>query len=398
MGMAVMQEGAVMEVTFDDNTGEMSMSSGGGSYTLETDNGLITMEDGGSMEFTVNHNGEITVTGVTGDVVMTNEDGTTMTLEAGTNLGIMHDDGHDGPYDGDHDGPYDGGHDGHEGEGPEDGTFEGSIIETDGGMIYDGVMTDEFGVWTGSYNEATDQFIGTVQFTDGSSVTFNADGSVSAMDQYGNALTQQQIQQLMSQMDGGDGDEGPNGNGFDQSIVPTAHTLDNPDIWTSASNAYTTTSFGSINTIAPANANTHTGTFEERFGSTEEFAVIHTGLGSNMNRGFIEAVFNFASADHEFSFDYNFITTENPNETNPVNDKFIAKLIFADNTEYILTDGGGSSTASVTSSTLFSVSGLPSNTLDSTNGFQTGWINYYELVSGLPTGQDIINTSIRSNR
>jgi len=214
MGMAVMQEGAVMEVTFDDNTGEMSMSSGGGSYTLETDNGTITMEDGGSMEFSVDHNtGEIKVTGVIGDVVMTNEDGTTMTLEAGTNLGIMQDDGHDGPMDGDgHYGPMDGdGHDGHEGEGPDDGTFEGSIIETDGGMVYEGTMTDAFGMWSGSYNEGTDQFIGTLQLNDGNSFTFNADGSV--VDQYGNTLTQTQIQQLMSQNGGDPNSPPPDGGG-----------------------------------------------------------------------------------------------------------------------------------------------------------------------------------------
>jgi len=257
-------------------------------------------------------------------------------------------------------------------------------------------MTDEFATWTGSYNEATDQFIGTVQLNDGTSITFSADGS--AVDQNGNTLTQQQIQQFMSQADpdgGGDGDGGPNGGSFDQSIVPTAHTLDNPSVWTNADNAYTTTSFGPINTILPANANTHTGTFEERFGSAAEFAVVHTGLGSNRNRGFMEAVFNFATPNHEFSFDYNFITTENPNESFPVNDKFIVKLIFADNSVYHLDGDGQPSvhkpTASVVSSkNLFtSVSGLPGNTLDSTNGFQTGWINYFELVSGLPTGENI---------
>ncbi|MBT5269953.1 MAG: hypothetical protein HOL70_10970, partial [Candidatus Marinimicrobia bacterium] len=173
-------------------------------------NGIITMEDGGSMEFAVDHNtGEITVTGVTGDVVMTNEDGTMMTIEAGTNLGIMHDDGHDGPMDGDgYDGPMDGGgHDGPDGEGPEDGTFEGNVTQTDGGMIYDGVMTDEFGMWSGTYNESTDQFVGTLQLNDGNSFTFNSDGSVT--DQYGNTLTQQQIQQLMSQA-GGDDPNDPN--------------------------------------------------------------------------------------------------------------------------------------------------------------------------------------------
>ncbi|MCP4001360.1 MAG: hypothetical protein GY727_10665, partial [Gammaproteobacteria bacterium] len=232
MGLAVMQEGAVVEVVFNDNTGEMSMSSGGGSYTLETDNGIITMEDGGSMEFTVDHNtGEITVTGVTGDVVMTNEDGTTMTIEPGTSLGTMHDDGHDGPM-----GPNDGndgpmGPNGHDGEGPEDGTFEGNITEADGGMVYEGTMTDAFGMWSGIYNEGTDQFIGILQLNDGNSFTFNADGSV--MDQYGNMLTQQQIQQLMSQ-NGGNNDpndpndpNNPNNNGpsppssldFNQSLI-----------------------------------------------------------------------------------------------------------------------------------------------------------------------------------
>jgi len=400
MGMAVMQEGAVMEVTFDDNTGEMSMSSGGGSYTLETDNGIITMEDGGSMEFAVDHNtGEITVTGVTGDVVMTNEDGTMMTIEAGTNLGIMHDDGHDGPMDGDgYDGPMDGGgHDGPDGEGPEDGTFEGNVTQTDGGMIYDGVMTDEFGMWSGAYNESTDQFVGTLQLNDGNSFTFNSDGSVT--DQYGNALTQQQIQQLMSQADGKDDDES-HGSGFaDQSGVPTSYTLDEPNApggsgpgyWSEGSNAYTTDSFGPINTIIPANANTHTGDFEESFGSTASFAVIHTGFGNNGNSapgrdtGFMEAVFNFASADHDFSFDYNFITTENPFGSNPVNDMFTAKLIFADGSVHnFLTE------SVVNSKNLFtSVSGLPGNTLDSTDGYQTGWRNFFESMSGLPTDEDI---------
>ena len=380
------------------------MSSGGGSYTLETDNGIITMEDGGSMEFSVDHNtGEITVTGVTGDVVMTNEDGTTMTIEAGTNLGIMQDDGHDGPmYDDGHDGPMDGdGYDGHHEDGPDDGQFEGTIIETDGGKMYDGVMTDPFGVWSGSFNEATDQFIGTLQLNEGGLFTFNADGSV--VDQYGNTLTQQQIQQLMSQTDG-DGD-GDHESGFaDQSGVPTSYTIDENNegdptgYWAEGSNAYTTDNFGPINTIIPADANTHTGSFEESFGSTANFAVIHTGFGNNGNTisdtgrdtGFLEAVFNFASASHEFSFDYNFITTENPNGSNPVNDRFTAKLIFADSSEYILTEGGLYTASVVSSKNLFtSVSGLPSNTLDSTNGFQTGWINYYELVSGLPTGEDI---------
>jgi len=44
----------------------------------------------------------------------------------------------------------------------------------------------------------------------------------------------------------------------------------------------------------------------------------------------------------------------------------------------------------VNSKNLFtSISGLPGDTLDSTNGYQTGWRNFYELVSGLPTGEDI---------
>ncbi|MCP4000209.1 MAG: hypothetical protein GY727_04780, partial [Gammaproteobacteria bacterium] len=65
-------------------------------------------------------------------------------------------------------------------------------------------------MWTGNYNEATDQFIGILQLNDGNSFTFNADGSV--MDQYGNMLTQQQIQQLQSQTGGtgGTGDTGGN--------------------------------------------------------------------------------------------------------------------------------------------------------------------------------------------
>ena len=218
------------------------------------------------------------------------------------------------------------------------------------------------------------------------------------MDQYGNTLTQQQIQQLMSQADGdGDGD-GDHGSGFaDQSSVPTTYTIDENNegdptgYWSEGSNAYTTDSFGPINTIIPADANTHTGSFEESFGSTANFMVVHTGFGNNGNSdpgrdtGFIEAVFKFSTTDHEFSFDYNFITTENPFGSNPVNDKFTAKLIFADGSVHnFLTE------SVVNSKNLFtSISGLPGDTLDSTNGYQTGWRNFYESVSGLPTNEDI---------
>ncbi len=271
MGMAVMQEGAVMEVTFDDNTGEVSMSSGGGSYTLETDNGIITMEDGGSMEFSVDHNtGEITVTGVIGDVVMTNEDGTTMTIESGTSLGIMQDDGHDGPMDGDgYDGPMDGdghdGPDGHDGEGPEDGTFEGNVTETDGGLVYEGTMTDAFGMWSGSYNEGTDQFIGTLQLNDGNLFTFNADGSVT--DQYGNTLNNQQIQQLMSQTGGDPNDpNNPNNtsdpNNTNGPVTPTLHQFNVSNIFGTPVNSVDMTAPAGIDINYQSGTNNMDATFK----------------------------------------------------------------------------------------------------------------------------------------
>ncbi len=352
MGMAVMQEGAVMEVTFDDNTGEMSMSSGGGSYTLETDNGIITMEDGGSMEFTVDHNtGEITVTGVTGEIVMTNKDGTTMTIETGTNLGIMHDgsmesdDGHDG-------------YEGQEGEGPEDGTFEDNSTETYEGMVYEGTMTDAFGMWTGTYNEADNMFVGMLQLNDGSSFIFGADGSV--MDQYGNQLTQQQIQQLMGQTGGDNNDN--NNNATSPHPSPEEVTFDN------VPQGLSDQPVNSGNTASSLGVN-----FGYKYGGSDDrFAVIHTG-GPSVTMGKLGIEFNFAeAATRTLSFDYNFITTESGGS-----DTFTAILIMPDlSTETLV-----SLTSSVSGMT--GVSGLTG--LDNTTGDQTGWLTY-EGTWNIPAG------------
>ena len=417
MGMAVMNEGASVEFAFDDNTGEISMSAVGGVSSLETDNGTISMDEGGSFNFTVNpFTGEMTVIDVVGDVVMTNEDGTTMTIEAGTSLGIMQDEGpgSGGHYDGgEYDGPlepgygpgdgYDGpeGDDGdHDGMNPDD--FEGNVIVTEEGIVYEGTFTDEYGTSVGTFNESTGIFEGTHTDDTGTytGIHNEADGSFTGIfvdaytggifegtftdygftgtytDQSGQVYTFTDFQQSSFYSD--QQDQAEIEMAQQHPGTPTSHTLDNPNDWTEGFNAYTTDSFGPI--VTTTTPNTNTGDFVETFGSTAGFAVVHTGFGANQNNGFIEATFNFATeAEREFSFDYNFITTENWNETNPVNDVFTAKLIFADDSEYIL------ATASVISSAFTSVSGLPGDTLDSSFGGQTGWLYSFDSII-VPSG------------
>ena len=425
MGMAVMQEGAVVEVVFDDNTGEMSMSSGGGTYTLETDSGIITMEDGGSMDFTVDHNtGEMTVSGVSGDVVMTNEDGTTTTIEAGTSLGIMHDDGHDGPMGpgGDHDGPMgpgdghdgpmgpgpgpDDGHDGpddddHDGMGP-DGDFEGTYTETTDGGVYEGTMTDDTGTYIGTYTDVNDSFTGTFvdAYTGGTFTgTFTDSGFTGTFtDASGNTYNFSDFQQSSFYSD--ENDQAEHDNAQQHGGTPTLWEAN--EAWSDGHNAYTDNIFGKDNNgndiVAPGIGTTakDTGTapFFENFNKngSDNFAVIHTGFGSNEGNGFIEKVFNFASpGSRSISFDYNFITTENPNETNPVNDVFLAQLIKSTGAVVEL------ARESVQSSTFTFVSGLPGDTLDNSNGFETGWIRYNAIISDVPAGTTTLRFKVTDN-
>ena len=117
------------------------------------------MEEGGSFNFTVNpFTGEMTVIDVVGDVIMTNEDGTTTNVEVGASLGIMQEEdmgpGPGGEYDGgaEYDGPLEpgygpgDGYDGPDDDGDDDGMnpddFEGNVTVTDEGIVYEGTTAD----------------------------------------------------------------------------------------------------------------------------------------------------------------------------------------------------------------------------------------------------------------
>lgn len=370
MGMAVMQEGAVLEVAFDDNTGEMSMSSGGGTYTLETDNGTITMDEGGSMDFTVNHNtGEITVIGTTGDITLTNEDGTTTTLEGGTNMGIMQDDGNEGPME---PGPEpDDGYDEPDSDGDSDGmiaplndTLEGTVTGTgevkritflgSGGSVStaEGLLPEGQGVFDGTYTEGTG-FTGTYTYTAGNTYnytdyqqsSYNAGESTATDSSSGTALT--------------------------FVVDPaSAKSID----W--SSNRLNAVTVDDIGITAPTTPNTNTGDFEEHFGSAANFALIYTGLDGALSDGRLEWEFNVDPLEtRQFSFDYNFIK----DTTNTQNDRFKALLIEPSGFERILVQKSVNDSTFLDDSFLFDADlGVLKS---GSSGHQTGWQTFDESIT-----------------
>lgn len=370
------------------------------------------MEEGGSFDFTVDPNtGEMTVIDVVGDVVITNEDGTTTNVEVGSNLGIMHDEG-PGPYDGpgpgdDYDGQghYDGPgpDDGYDGPGPDDGpplkdgeegtftdpdggTFTGTYTDTESGGIYEGTYTDEFGTYTGTFIEdGSDTGIFTGTFTDSEGGTFTGTFTDSGFtgtytDPYGNVYNITDFYQSSFFAD-----EGFVDNSSSHPGTPT--TWDANEIWDTRQNAYTDNVFGKDSSnndiVAPGLSTTKdTGTapFFENFNSgSDNFAVIHTGFGSNENSGFLEKVFNFTTSEtRQITFDYNFITTEFGG-SNPPDDEFLVEMHKSNGETITL------ARESVLSSTLTSVSGLPFDTLDNDTGGETGWIRF-DNTAFIPSG------------
>ena len=139
--------------------------------------------------------------------------------------------------------------------------------------------------------------------------------------------------------------------------------------WVNKTNSpYATTSFGSI---------------VGRGGSGDNFAVVHTGKASAANEGILGMDLNFTeSAFRKISFDYNFVTTEF-GQSSPQDDYFEAHLHLPNGDTQVLLKLSYSDVINGTGFT--SVTGLPTDKLDSTNGGQTGWL-FYEGTIFIPDG------------
>ena len=139
--------------------------------------------------------------------------------------------------------------------------------------------------------------------------------------------------------------------------------------WVNRTNSpYATTSFGPI---------------VGRGGSGDNFAVVHTGKSSAANEGILGMDLNFTeSAFRKISFDYNFVTTEF-GQSSPQDDYFEAHLHLPNGDTQVLLKLSYSDVINGTGFT--SVTGLPTDILDSTNGGQTGWL-FYEGTIFIPDG------------
>ena len=131
------------------------------------------------------------------------------------------------------------------------------------------------------------------------------------------------------------------------------------NLWNIADNAYIDNSFGTIGPKSSFDGN---------------FTVIHTGLESAQNKGLLEKRLLFTKdAIRQITFDYNFVTQKLQD------DFFKAEVHFSDGRtiqlayEDIYSD-------------LAPVSGLPTNVLNSSDSFQTGWksAHWIGLVPGGP--------------
>jgi hypothetical protein len=334
------------------------------------------MDEGGSMDFTVNHNtGEITVIGTTGDITLTNEDGTTMTLEGGTNMGIMQDDGNEGPME---PGPgpeqpllYDG-YDEPDSDGTgtgEDSVYDGTASTADGQGegtytegVYEGTYTDQSGTYAGTYTDGV--FEGT--YTDPAGNTYNpTDYQQSSY----NATTTTTTTTTSSDTI----------NSLTFVVDPTSDKTIN---W--SNNRQNVVTVDDIGITAPTTPNTNTGDFEEHFGSAANFALIHTGFDT-LSNGLLEWEFNVDPFEtRQFSFDYNFIK----DTTNTQNDTFKALLIDTDGNETILRQESVNASNFLVDSFLFDADlGVLKS---GSSGHQTGWQTFDDNITFGSVGGEVI--------
>ena len=305
----------------------------------------------------------LNITGFSGDGFMTDVDGTKGDIDVGTSLEIL-----PGPGDPGTPAPE---------TVPETGSSEagGTSDEDISGAIGGGAApgaTDEYGMPEGSEPLAVDTvFMEGFEFE---VVTYEDEWGEyevwsEAFDY--SELSDTEYDQLESVLLGLFGP-------FDVS-VQTPSTWETTKTWTDRQNAYTIDSFGPI--VEPSSPNTNTGSFEEDFGAGAGFAVIHTGWGLFQDEGLLEKEWNnIAIPENRFSFDYNFITLEDPNISgNIFNDEFIAELHLSDSTTVELAK------ETVNSSTFTPVSGLPTDILNSDSGGQTGWKSV-DTTESVPSG------------
>ena len=335
-GSISVESGETTGVQVDDETGEITVSSEEGAVELETGMGTVSIEEGGSLGATVDADtGEVEVTGVEGEVTITNDDGTTTEVEAGTSLGA---------------------------QGPTGTAFSAKVMK-DGKKGKKGKKGDKEDEANGDFTIDEE---GNISMDEGGDFFFGESGNFSFpvnqdfKDSSRNIETEEKLE----------------GTRESTSSVPT--DWESVKTW-AKSDAYTDTGFGSFS--APADEitteNSGSANFFDDFGKKENFAVVHTGFGTDNDNGSMTTTLDITSAGYlQIIFDYNFITAEFA-KTNAVLDKFLAKLITASGTELELTSEEGETVASELSAT----SGLPDDTMDTDAGGASGWKTYDKTFS-----------------
>ncbi len=315
---------------------------------------------------------------------MTNEDGTTMTLEGGTNMGIMQDDGNEGPME-----PEPGQDDGNEGPmepgpGPDDGHHDllpnisdgqGEGTYTEG--VYEGTMTDDSGTYAGTYTEGNNTFAGT--YTDTAGNTYNytdyQQSSYNAADDDTTTTTT---------------------SATSPPWVVDATSAKSIDWSSSRPNTLTRNSFNNVGTLVSPNIpNTRTGDFEEHFGSAANVALIHTGFDGTLSHGSLEWEFNVDPFEsRHFSFDYNFIM----DTAHTQNDTFKALLIESNGNEIILAQETVHASNFLTTPEGYLDSVPIDIPLKSGDVFQTGWQTFAGYIDfGSVAGTTTLRFKVTDN-
>jgi hypothetical protein len=305
---------------------------------------------------------------------LTNEDGTTMTLEDGTNMGIMQDDGNEGPME-----PGPGQDDSYaepesagtiifDGDGTAstaDGQGEGTYKEG----VYEGNYTDQSGTNAGTYADGV--FDGT--YTEGTGFTGTYTYTA------GNTYNYTDYQQ--SSYNAGESTATDSSSGTALTFVVDPASAKSID-W--SSNRLNAVTVDDIGITAPTTPNTNTGDFEEHFGSAANFALIHTGFDT-LSNGLLEWEFNVDPFEtRQFSFDYNFIK----DTTNTQNDTFKALLIDTDGNETILRQESVNASNFLVDSFLFDADlGVLKS---GSSGHQTGWQTVDDNITCGSVGGEVI--------
>mgnify|MGYP003961574087 FL=1 len=293
-----------------------------GRLNVETSTGAsMTIAEGGALEVEVNdETGEMTVAGVVGVVTMTNDDGTTVEVEAGKSLGIV------------------------------DSETEFSSL------VMKNASDDEGGDLV--LEEDSDVIIGDnfYSYSPGTSIP----------DYYGS---------LPSILDGLQTQEGGLPTNWSGATWTTRSQTE------AYTDTLFGKDSGGNDVEAPTNETTtrdvNTATFSDNFGSQDSFAVVHTGFGADSDSGTLEKTVDITSTGYlQVIFDYNFVTAEFKGADATL-DTFLAKLITESGTELQL----HSEVGEVEEKNLTATSDLPSDTLDAATGGTTGWETYDKTYS-----------------